>query len=90
MIPNVHQDTEKPFRGRCPICGHLFEYATNLNDGNAKPKIGDISFCIKCGAFNQFDEFGVKPLEESGLDNAMRDEIAWIRAAWKISKEQKT
>ena len=66
------------FRGRCPKCGYIFEFASNPYDEKLKPKSGDISFCLNCGQVNQFDEFGVKEVDESKLPEEARKEIAEI------------
>lgn len=72
---------EKP-SGRCPKCSYVFDCASNVDDETAKPRIGDISFCIKCGAVNQFDEHGVITVDESKLDEESKREIRRIRRAW--------
>jgi len=69
-------------RGKCPACGYIFDCATNVDDATALPKIGDISFCVKCGSANQFDEHGVIAIDESKLDEEARQEIRRIRRAW--------
>lgn len=74
-------------KGRCPKCGYIFELATNLEDERLKPRIGDISFCIKCGNVNQYDEVGVIPLDETKLDPTTKIEILKIREAWEWMKE---
>jgi hypothetical protein len=74
--------SEVSANGRCPECGYIFDRATTVDDDSAQPKIGDISFCIKCGAVNQFDEHGVVTVDESTLDDATRAEIQRIRRAW--------
>lgn len=69
--------------GRCPKCGYIFDQAMDLDDSGSKPKEGDISFCINCGAVGMFDGVGVVSVDESLLDNVTRNEISKIRRAWK-------
>lgn len=75
-------------RGRCPNCRYIFELATHIDDENIQPKKGDISFCINCGAVNQFSDVGVIPVNEEILPNSTRREIVRIRNAWRKMKSK--
>ena len=68
--------------GRCPKCGYIFTDATTLEESNLKPKKGDVSFCLNCGAVNQFDEVGVKTVNIADLPPETRQEVAKIKRAW--------
>ena len=70
-------------RGRCPKCGYIFDQAETLDGDSGEPRKGDISFCIKCGAVNQFDGVGVVPVDGSLLDDETLEEKAKIKRAWK-------
>ncbi len=83
----IEKHTENIERGRCPRCGYVFECATNLEDEKYKPKVGDIAFCIKCGAANQYDKVGVIAIDESKLDADTKLEILRIREAWERTKD---
>jgi len=39
----------------CPGCGALLDAASNLQDIELAPKPNDISICIYCGIFLQYD-----------------------------------
>ena len=78
----MSEQKPKLIDGRCPSCGYVFDCATNLDNMTATPKIGDISFCIKCGTVSQFDKFGVKAIDVSKLDGEIKTEIQRIRKAW--------
>ena len=73
-------------RGRCPKCGYIFELAATLDGDEGEPKVGDISFCINCGAVNQFDGVGVSPVDVSKLDKNTKSEISRVRRAWLRTK----
>lgn len=73
--------------GKCPECGHDFKFATNIDDMDLKPRVGDISFCIRCGSFSEFGESGIVPIDESKLDDQMKKEISRIKSAWVRTKE---
>lgn len=75
------KDLKDP-KGICPECGYIFDCATNIDEENLKPRIGDISFCIKCGSVNEFDGIGVKKADETKLDDETKRKIKEIRRAW--------
>ena len=70
--------------GICPRCGYLFEFATNISDGErTEPRAGDISFCMNCSAVNEFDGVGVVPTDESKLPEEIKEQIARVKLNWK-------
>jgi transcription elongation factor Elf1 len=72
---------------RCPRCGYTFQASTNLEDGKAKPRIGDVSFCINCGQVSKFWENDTMlPVKLDDLDKGTLMEILKIRKAWKEMK----
>lgn len=42
--------------GECPVCLNSVSGASPISKGNAKPKPGDISVCVYCGAILEFDD----------------------------------
>jgi len=41
----------------CPECDYEMDAATDVQQGNnARPSPGDVSICLKCTAFLEFDE----------------------------------
>jgi len=40
---------------RCPSCGYLCDHATDPADDSARPQPGDVSVCINCSSFLQYD-----------------------------------
>jgi len=74
--------------GNCPKCNHRFEFATSIDSPEARPSVGDISFCVNCGAVNQFGESGIVPLDLSGLDSETRKEVSRIKQAWIRTKKR--
>ncbi len=40
----------------CPICGTAMGCATHPTDDDARPKPGDLSFCIYCGSVLAFED----------------------------------
>lgn len=69
-------------KGICPECGYTFNMSTNLKDEKAKPKPGDVGFCVKCAAIFEFDGTGVISCDIDKLEPKKRAEIEKIKAAW--------
>lgn len=46
--PNMHRD-------ECPACGYVMDCVTVAEGEDAIPRPGDISMCLSCGAFLNFD-----------------------------------
>ena len=40
----------------CPNCGKKIDAASGVEDEHAIPEPGDVSICIKCGTFLEFNE----------------------------------
>ncbi len=47
----------KPPETNCPSCGYLFASTTGIGDTpkDATPREGDVSLCLKCLSYLQFD-----------------------------------
>jgi hypothetical protein len=70
----------------CPKCGHFTDRAGHLTK-DISPSKGDISFCWGCGEVSEFDEtLKLVKFEETKLPLEDREELAEVRAAWKIIK----
>lgn len=40
---------------KCPVCSHVLDSATGVpGQGDARPKPGDLSVCLKCGEVLEF------------------------------------
>lgn len=73
---------------KCPHCEYEFEASTNFEDEKTKPKVGDVSFCIKCGGVSRFGEEGTMiPMKLDDLDRESLIEILKIRKAWLQTKD---
>lgn len=72
-------------RATCTECGHEFECASPLRSTTPKPKPGDLTFCIACGASYLFTEgLGIKPVDLGVLlkdDPQQLDELRAIQTA---------
>ena len=74
---------------KCAKCGYKMDGATNVHDQNLRPKAGDVSLCLHCGAIGIFDVAQkVRQPSELELVRIMREpgvaeEIARIEAARK-------
>lgn len=67
----------------CPFCGELLDAATPTENKNWRPEPGDISMCINCTSFLQFDEdlhlVGLTAAEFAGLPKDQRDYLHRMR-----------
>lgn len=53
----------------CPYCDHRLDSAFDIEDESARPGIGDIALCVRCGEPSQFsDEMEMIKFNISGLD----------------------
>ncbi len=63
----------------CPYCSTQLDDATNLRKNDAKAKPGDLSVCIHCGGFLQFDNgMGLVVLDAATfrhLNEPIQDEL---------------
>jgi rubredoxin len=73
---------------RCSNCDYNFQKSTNLEDEKLKPKIGDISVCIKCGFVSRFGEKEMIPVKSEELDKKTLLEVLRIRKAIKVMREE--
>ena len=67
----------------CPWCGVKHDAAVGVTGRNT-PKKGDLSLCIKCGEWGQFNVYGkvVKPTQKAYDFIASSMECRAVRAAW--------
>lgn len=81
-------DNEVPAND-CPSCGKNLDIATSI-DGDFKPRVGDLTVCIKCAAFLVFGEdFSLRlitPEEMGGLEDDTRITLLRTRKAIKTIK----
>jgi hypothetical protein len=73
---------------KCPHCEYEFQKSTNLEDEKLKPKVGDISVCIKCGFVSRFGEKEMIPVKSEELDKKTLLEVLKIRKAIKVMREE--
>jgi len=52
-------------RGSCPLCGYVFDAASDCY-GKDRPKPGDLSLCLSCGAVLVFDDGMIPILPQAG------------------------
>lgn len=71
----------------CPSCGKVNDLAECLEDESARPKPGDVSICIKCGAFLIFNSsLGQDLMSEDALSDLRKNHYEAFAALWKIKK----
>ncbi len=79
----------------CPQCGKVLDSATAAFGGKYKPAHGDITLCISCGEWSQFEVEGdtvalVKPNEEALEHIGYSPEARRVRDVWvRMDKERK-
>ncbi len=79
----------------CPYCGYYCDAATIL-DGDVKtpPKVGDLSFCIRCAGSSEFDEnmilkrFNLNWIEDKAYMEKLKDYQNTIKKFLKINPKQ--
>jgi len=59
----------------CLKCGYHIDGSMNIHDENLKPKNGDISICLKCGAVHQFMDGKLVDVDYNSLPNYVKQEI---------------
>jgi hypothetical protein len=64
----------------CSSCGYVADAATHAN-GNAAPKVGDLTCCLRCGTLHEFDEaFRLKACELASLPPETQDEVRHVQS----------
>jgi hypothetical protein len=62
-------DTTRTPANFCLKCGYLIDAASSIRQPDAKPKAGDVSMCINCGALSRFRvDLTLEPLGQQGLE----------------------
>jgi hypothetical protein len=70
----IGKTTEVPGH-RCLNCGEYFGLATEAGDDSGKgPSIGDISVCLYCGHLAIFEDYGLRELTPSEMDEVADEE----------------
>lgn len=46
----------KIIESKCPYCGHKLNGATHPKDPELLPREGDLSLCVTCGGFLQYNK----------------------------------
>jgi hypothetical protein len=66
----------------CPACGKELDAATALGGDDAKPRVGDFTICLYCGALQRFTATGgLEPYEvPASADKETRQRVALARA----------
>lgn len=74
----------------CPICFYEMDAATSLEEPNAKPRVGDFSLCINCGALLVFEErTQLRQATDDDMQHLRPDQKAKVQIAQKIIREQR-
>lgn len=63
---------------QCPKCGYKIDDNANIHDESLKPKNGDISICLKCGAVHQFMDRDLVDVDYNSLPDDVKQEILKI------------
>jgi len=71
---------------KCPNCDYKFQKSTNFEDEKLKPKVGDVSFCIRCGGVSRFGKDEMIPMKLDDLKGEALIQILKIRKAWLQTK----
>ena len=71
----------------CPHCLKVLDRATAAGGGKYQPADGDITLCVSCGEWSQFEVKGeittlVKPTEEALYHIGMSPEARRVRDVW--------
>jgi len=85
---NIGKDGDHMKNRKCLNCDYNFQKSTNFENEKLKPKIGDISVCIKCGFVSRFGEKGMIPVTSEELDKKTLLDVLKIRKAIKIMREE--
>lgn len=73
---------------KCLYCGYEMTNHETL-DKQTNPKLGDISFCVKCGGVSEFTEGGVlRKVDVEFLEKDVQEKIRKISSAWVMSQNQ--
>lgn len=65
----------------CPKCGKRIDSATGVGH-NKRPRPGDLSVCLYCGAYLQFDQLlAVELATDDVLAEADAETREWLRRA---------
>ena len=77
----------------CPECGYKFDCATPV-EGEPRPKPGDVSICLRCGATNVFtDEVGhVRKCTDEDIKRFEKVPMSWamIKMAQDLIRQKAT
>jgi hypothetical protein len=76
--------------GRCPACASPINGHANADGARCGPKPGDLSVCLYCTSFLQFEDSGVRELKPADLEqlepearmaiNLVRDAVLRVHA----------
>jgi hypothetical protein len=70
----------------CPYCGYHFNRASNIEEPELAPKLGDIMLCLDCGEAGIFgdDQRLRKPTDEEHVEIAADPDYQKHRIAWTL------
>ena len=66
---------------KCPKCGYKIECHATIKNEKIKPKNGDISICLKCGAVHQFMDDNLVDVTYNSLPFNIKKQIIMINQA---------
>ena len=61
----------------CPTCGYKSDAASNIDDESLVPTPGDLSICINCADYLEYDaELKLIRIQESTIESMTDDNLA--------------
>ncbi len=95
MIKNKKKEPENNYRkpNNCPYCGYFCDAATMVGDKKAKPKKGDLSFCIMCSESSIFAKnmkmvkFDLNSIDDIVERNRLKACSYKIKEFWDLNPE---
>jgi hypothetical protein len=57
----------------CPGCGYECDTQTGI-DTQGPPDVGALSICLNCGFLSSFTAYGLRPLTQEEMTDAMTDD----------------
>lgn len=73
----------------CPRCGYKATEHSRIKEDMEVPANGDLSFCIKCGGFNEFFNGALQKVDIESLPKESQIELRDIETAWLKTKWQR-
>jgi hypothetical protein len=66
----------------CPVCQHLIDAATAVDDSPGEPEPGDLTVCVECTSFLQFtDTMQVRLMSDKEIEHLPDLTRIWLMRA---------